>query len=133
MLSALFFPGWGKEMAKKDIKDFVCKPFCSFFREGVKEELICNGALLLEILMAKGMLSPDALVGVKSASGLEYGRNSSLETAVCRRCPFSAYDCDFQSESPPPGAEPCGGFILLALLAAKGVFSMKSLNEIADE
>jgi hypothetical protein len=132
MLSALFFPGWGKEMAKRDIMDIVCKPFCSFFREGVKEELICNGARLLEMLMAKGVLSPYASGGVKSLPGPEYGRNSLLESAVCRRCSFRMDDCDFQSESPPPGAEPCGGYILLALLAAKSVVSPEELSEIAD-
>jgi hypothetical protein len=119
-------------MAKKEMKDFVCKPFCTFFKEGVKEELICNGARLLEILMAKGMLSPEELGGDESAPGLEYGRNSSLETAVCRKCPFRKDDCDFQAESPPPYARPCGGYILLSLLAAKGVVSMEKLKEIAD-
>jgi hypothetical protein len=120
----------GKEMAKKDIKDFVCEPFCSFYKEGVKEELICNGARLLEILMAKGMLSPDASGGVKSLPGIDYGRNSPLETAVCRKCPFRADDCDFQSMTPPQNTEPCGGYILLALLAAKGVVSPEELSEI---
>jgi hypothetical protein len=119
-------------MAKRDMKDFVCKPFCSFFREGVKEELICNGAHLLEILMTKGMLSPEEIGRVKSVPGPEFGRKISLETTVCRKCPFRAEDCDFQSQIPPPGAEPCGGYILLALLAANGVVSRKKLKEIAD-
>jgi hypothetical protein len=118
-------------MAKKDVKDFVCKPYCSFFKDGVKEELICNGARLLEILIAKGMLSPEELEEVKSAPLLEYDKDGSLATDVCRKCPFRADDCDFQAQSPPPGARPCGGYILLSLLTGKGVVSLEKLKVIA--
>jgi hypothetical protein len=120
-------------MAKRDIKDFVCKPFCSFFREGVKEELICNGARLLEILMKRRMLSPEVITEVKSGPLPPSGKNPALEEGVCRKCPFRANDCDFQSVSPPLNAEPCGGFILLALLAANGVVSLEGLPEIDNE
>jgi hypothetical protein len=119
-------------MAKNELKDFVCKPFCSFFREGVKEELICNGASLLEILMAKEMFTREEIEGVQPAPVREYERNSSMAIAICRKCPFRADDCDFQAESPPAGARPCGGYILLTLLARKGVVSVKKLKVIAD-
>lgn len=127
----VFFRG-GKKMAKRDIKDFVCKPFCSFYREGVKEELICNGARLLEIFMEQGMVSPDVIAAVNPGPLPASGKNPGLEEGVCRKCPFRAEDCDFQSETPPPGAEPCGGFILLALLLAKGSISLEKLKEIGD-
>ncbi len=120
-------------MAKRDIKDFVCRPFCSFYREGVKEEMICDGARLLEILMKRGVLSLEALSGVKPRPIPTSWKDAAQGEAVCRDCPFRAEDCDFRSESPPPDAEPCGGFILLALLAAAGVVSMECLPEIGDE
>ena len=119
-------------MAKRDIKDIVCKPFCSFYREGVKEELICNGARLLEILLGKGLLSPEAISAVKPEPCLESVINTVAGNAVCRGCPFLRDDCDFRSVTPPPDAEPCGGYILLALLAANGVVSRERLEEIAD-
>jgi hypothetical protein len=127
------FLGRGKEMAKSDIKDFVCKPFCSFYREGAKEELICNGARLLEILIKRGILSPETIEEV--ASGLRFARGEypALDYSVCRQCPFFANDCDFCSENPPLNAKPCGGYILLALLATKGVISMESLKEVVSE
>ncbi len=120
-------------MAKRDIKDFVCEPFCSFYREGVKEELICNGARMLEILMGKGMLSPEAITAMNRRPLPLAWKNPPLEEGVCRKCAFRADDCDFQSANPPPNTEPCGGYILLALLAANGLVSTKELAEIGDE
>ena len=117
-------------MAKRDIKDLVCRPFCSFYREGVKEEMICDGARLLEILMKRGALSLEAISGVQPGPIPTSWKDAAQGEAVCRDCPFRAEDCDFRSESPPPDAEPCGGFILLALLAANGVISMEGLTVI---
>jgi hypothetical protein len=82
--------------------------------------------------MKKGMLSPEAITEVKSWPLPASGNNHALEEGVCRKCPFRANDCDFRSKSPPLDAEPCGAYILLALLSAKGVVSMESLKEIAD-
>jgi hypothetical protein len=120
-------------MAKNDIKDFVCKPFCSFYREGAKEELICDGARLLEILMKKKVLSLEAIADVKPALSLDSVKSTAAGDAICRDCPFLRDDCDFRSEAPPADAEPCGGFILLALLAADGAVSLEGLSEIGNE
>jgi hypothetical protein len=120
-------------MAKRDVKDFVCKPFCSFYREGEKEELMCNGARLLEILLKKGIFSPEATAGVKPGSCLAAVGNTALEEAVCRKCPFRADGCDFQSQAPPADAEPCGGYILLDLLAEKGIVTTDLIAENDDE
>lgn len=119
-------------MVKKDIRDFVCKPFCTFYHEGEKEDLMCNGARLLEILVNRGVLSPDDLSVVKTGSCFAGGNNAELERAVCLICPFRPDGCDFRSGSPPPDAEPCGGYVLLDLLAACGVITGDDL-ENADE
>jgi hypothetical protein len=133
-LSALFFlRGELKDMAKKDITDLVCKPFCSFYREGEKEGLMCNGARLLDMLLRKGILSPEAAAGVKSGSSFASVGNAALEEALCLKCPFRPDGCDFQSQTPPADAEPCGGYILLNLLAAKGIVTTGLLAENDDE
>ena len=119
-------------MAKKDVRDFVCKPFCSFYREGKNEELMCNGARVLEILVNRGLLSPGKLSAVKAGTCFAGGNNAGLERTVCMKCPFRPDGCDFRSESPPPDAEPCGGYVLLDLLAACGVITGNDL-EFADE
>jgi hypothetical protein len=120
-------------MAKKDIKDFVCKPFCYFYREGEKEELMCNGARLLEILLKKGTLSPEAAAGVRPGSCPASVRNGALDETVCRSCPFRPDGCDFQSQAPPANAEPCGGYILLNLLAGKGIVTTDMIAEHDNE
>ncbi len=120
-------------MAKNDVRDFVCKPFCSFYREGEKEELMCNGARLLEILINKGLLSPAELSAVNVGSCIAAGRNSELERTVCLKCPFRPDGCDFRSQSPPPDAEPCGGYALLDLLARKGIITTELIVENDDE
>lgn len=120
-------------MAKKDIWDFVCKPFCAFYREGEKEDLMCNGARLLEILLNKGILSLDAATGIKPGSCMAANGNAAMEEAVCRKCPFRPDGCDFRSQSPPADAEPCGGYLLLELLAGKGILTAKLIVENDDE
>lgn len=117
-------------MAKRDVEEFVCRPYCSFYREGEKEELICNGARLLEMLINRGALSPASLLAAEEGSALSLAEYDRLQEIVCRACPFMAEDCDFRSETPPPGAEPCGGFILLSLLVGKGALPMERLEEI---
>jgi hypothetical protein len=120
-------------MAKKDIKDIVCKPYCSFYREGAKEELICNGARIVEISLERGILSSPALSGLEHGSALSAEEYALLDEIVCRPCPFLADGCDFRSAAPPVAAEPCGGFILLSLLAGKSTGFMKRLKEIEGE
>ncbi len=120
-------------MAKSDIKDFVCVPFCSFYREGAKEELICNGARVVEILLKRGVLSPERLTAMKGRPCPAVRREPALEAKVCGECPFRAEDCDFQSATPPPNARPCGGFILLSLLMVDGALIPTGLTGIADD
>lgn len=120
-------------MAKKDVEDIVCRAFCSFYREGVKEDLICHGAAMLESLMGKGILSPGAITQLKGRLSPSPGEYDGLEEAVCAPCPFLAEDCDFRSQSPPPGAEPCGGLILLALLVRTGAVPIEKLEELDRE
>jgi hypothetical protein len=120
-------------MAKRDVAEFVCRPFCSFYREGAREELICNGARLLEMLVKTGVLSPGAPADVEEGSYLSPREHVRLEEIVCRPCPFLPDGCDFRSEAPPLDAEPCGGYFLLALLAGNGVVSVERLKEIEVE
>jgi len=120
-------------MSKRDVADFVCRPFCSFYREGVKEELICNGARIVEILVRRGFLSSEHLSEVEQDPSLSAGENILMEEIVCQPCPFLVDGCDFRSPSPPADAVPCGGYILLALLVTRGAFSMEALKEIAVE
>jgi hypothetical protein len=119
-------------MVKREIKDYICRPFCSFYREGAKEELICGGAQEVGNLMERGVLRVDELPGEKKYFASSALRDGGLETTICRNCAFREEDCDFQAEKSPPDAEPCGGYILLFQLIENGVISIDELKGSND-
>jgi hypothetical protein len=108
-------------MGKNEFKNYICEPFCAFYRSGLKEELACAGALLLEDLLTNRKLSPEILSLMKKERRSAARRNSTLDMTVCAGCDFIGDGCDFQSVVKLPDAEPCGGYRLLDLLMAKGL------------
>ncbi len=116
-------------MSKLDIKDIICRPYCVFYKEGEKEELECQGALVVEDLFNTGKLQAGEIPKNKKKPMLWEDRDNILET-VCDSCPFKKEDCDFQSENRPAGCEPCGGYILLSILISNGIIKPEDIEEI---
>ena len=120
-------------MAKRDFQEYICRPFCCFFRAGKKEELACRGALVVERLAACGVIDPSLLPGGdRKRPGIFQKDDGLLEEMVCGRCPFRAEDCDYRAPVRPPYAEPCGGYILLRILRETAVISAVDLTEAGD-
>ncbi len=120
-------------MSKRDFQDYICRPFCSFFRPGEKEELACQGALAVERLAARGVIDPGVLPGREwKREDLWRTADPLLEGMVCGRCPFRDEGCDFRSAGRPDDAEPCGGYILLRILRKSGTLSTAPLKEVCD-
>ncbi|MGA1843739.1 MAG: hypothetical protein ACMUIS_04160 [bacterium] len=119
-------------MGKEGFKGYICRPFCTYFREGAKEDMACRGARVVESLLQAGVFRIDAIPINGKSPHLWAHRDEVLERTVCRSCPFRAEDCDFQSPVPPPGAEPCGGYILLSLLKEKGIITTADLEDSGD-
>jgi hypothetical protein len=115
---------------KRDFHDYICRPFCTFYREGEKEELACQGAQAVEQLLKKGLLSRDQFRQYKKDPDRRWIRDPLLDQRICKPCPFRKEDCDFQSENPPPSSEPCGGYILFTLLKEKGIIFLKDLEKV---
>ena len=106
-------------MLKNDLKNWVCRPYCSFFREGEKEDLLCQGAWAVGRLAEEGLLDPVCLPDFNKSNALKSILDPELVDHICQTCPFQAEDCDFQSKTVsalPADVEPCGGYILLRLL-----------------
>jgi len=118
---------------KHDFQDYICRPFCSFFREGEKEELACRGALVVERLMAADVIGSRLPSKAARRPELWSEDDPVLSAAVCEKCPFRPEDCDYRSSTPPADAEPCGGYILLRILRAEGEITSDDLAEVADE
>ena len=120
-------------MGKEDFKDYIWRPFCRFFREGEKKEMACLGARIVEGMVACGRLRSEDLSRNGKDPHLWAEHDLDLKRYLCQFCPFYAEDCDFQSEKPPAGSEPCGGYILLSLLKEKGMISISDLKEAVCE
>jgi len=101
-------------MAKSTFQEYICRPFCAFFKAGQKEEMTCRGAEVAERLVAEGRVDTALMPSLRKAPDLWKRHRESLGIRVCRMCPFFQEDCDFQAAELVDDAEPCGGFILLA-------------------
>jgi len=117
----------------------ICRPFCAFFRPGVKEELVCRAAALVTALLRQGVLAqadfPDP---AGKEPGVWLSGTPLPEEYVCGSCSFAPDGCDFFVQPRSPAVEPCGGYILLSLLVAQGTLSplllapaARSLDDVA--
>ena len=115
--------------SKAAFASYLCRPFCSFYRAGAKEEMACQGAIVLAELVQGGRLT----LAQFPASGEKERRlwleeDQELERVLCLPCPFAADGCDFHSALRSAGTEPCGGYLLLQLLKAAGSISCADLK-----
>jgi hypothetical protein len=119
-------------MSKIDVKDFICRPLCRFFKEGEKEEMECRGASVVEELIRRGKLRVDLISSGGKDISLWKERNPLIVKNVCSRCEFRIDGCDYMSADPPPDAEPCGGNILLLILLTKKIIRAEDLENLYD-
>lgn len=108
-------------MSKSSFQDYICRPFCAFFKEGQKEDLACRGAEAASFLVGKGLVDPAAIPALRKEPAVWERHKDVLSARVCRSCPFFPGECDFQGGEGVQDAEPCGGFILLALWYERGL------------
>lgn len=120
-------------MSKTDFQNYICRPFCDYFKPGNKEDLLCRGALVVEKLVQGQRLMPENFRGLNQEVPLTPGQEAGLEAAICTDCPFRAEDCDFKSAQPPPDCRPCGGLVLLHRLQTRGMISVPELAEFIHD
>jgi hypothetical protein len=112
---------------KKDFSDFICRPFCVFFKEGQKEDMACGGALAVARLIAAGLLSTED-IPQPAGSRISPENDRLLFELVCRSCPFVLDGCDYRLPTPPDDAVACGGLILLGRLFDSRIISADALR-----
>jgi hypothetical protein len=117
-------------MPKNELQHYLCLPFCSFYKPGSKETLLCRGAWLVEQLIQEQRLDPADFQGLERDVPMSPGSERDLEVLVCENCPFRKDDCDFQSIPPPPDVSPCGGLLLLKQLVVKRKITIKDLASV---
>lgn len=121
-----------KGPVKKEFSDFICGPYCIFFKAGQKEDMACGGALAVMRLIADDLLSIDDFPEPSNAPAAPDSDPLLLEL-VCRSCPFMLDGCDFRLPMPPADAVACGGLILLGLLYDSRMLTTEALRTIAHE
>ena len=108
-------------MLKAAFESYLCRPFCSFYRAGAKEEMACQGALVLAALVRCGRLAPEHFSAPAEKEQRRWQEEDrALEGVLCLPCPFAVDGCDFHSALRSPETEPCGGYLLLQLLKDAG-------------
>jgi len=121
-------------MPKADFKDYVCRPYCSFYKESQKEEMACRGAEVIKNLVMQQLIDPDTLPRFEKNGRLWRNYKKNFAKYICAPCPFRIDGCDFMSEAPDTAdverIEPCGGFILLSLLIENDFIDMSSLEAV---
>ncbi|MBW1813866.1 MAG: hypothetical protein JRJ39_09385 [Deltaproteobacteria bacterium] len=120
-------------MNKNTFKDYICKPYCVFFKDGEKEEMACHGAAIAQRLVKNQKIFPQHFDKKPLEKDTCFNDDEDLLRLVCTNCPFEAQDCDFRSSSQPKGSVPCGGFIFLFLLKSKNLLTVKDLEEACIE
>ena len=119
-------------MAKNNFKEYICLPYCIFFKEGEVEEFSCHGARIIEFLVDRKLIDLTKIPALTKAPDLWNKHKEDLGNRVCRRCSFRAKDCDFQSDEPSDDLEPCGGFILLAHLKENNLINEPDLEHSCE-
>ena len=119
-------------MAKNNFKEYICLPYCIFFKEGKTEEFSCRGARIIEFLVDSKVIDPARIPALIKTPDLWNKHKEDLGNLVCSRCPFRAEDCDFQSDEPSDDLEPCGGFILLAHLKENNLIKGPDLERYCE-
>ncbi|MGC2062246.1 MAG: hypothetical protein WA610_04655 [Thermodesulfovibrionales bacterium] len=105
-----------------NLRNNLCRTFCSYYKPGEKEELTCLGYQVVARLLKKGthmdFIRCDDLPSPAS--------DNILTDHLCPECPFYASDCDYAEKKEK--APPCGGFMLLKQILSQGTISIDDIR-----
>jgi len=101
-------------MKDKDYACFICKGFCSFYKEG-KEDLCCGTYLFLKNNLTLRELRSvlDLSKMASRPSGYVSPADDEIKRLVCDKCDFLVDGCDFREDGSHP---PCGGYKIIDML-----------------
>lgn len=105
-------------MGKAEFAEYICRPFCGFYKPGAKEDEACGAAEEIWALVQDGRLDP-AVWREWSRPERRWTHDAEVEALLCSTCPFLAEGCDFAAGE--AAALPCGGFILFSMLREIGL------------
>ena len=102
-------------MKDENYSGIICKRFCSFYKEGKKEDLCCGAFSFLnknltprELRLLLDLLKSDERSRERTLSA-----DKEIKRLVCDRCDFLVDGCDYREDGSQP---PCGGYTIIAML-----------------
>jgi hypothetical protein len=107
-----------------DLRGELCARFCPYYKPGRKEDLRCNGFLVIEGLIKKGFQISFFI----TEKGFDPAIQESLLHSLCAVCPFFEDGCDFVRQK--ERSSPCGGFILLAYLLGTNIITIDNIRDV---
>jgi len=99
----------------------LCSIFCSYYKPGKNEKLVCRGYETAERLIQRGKLPELAGCGRE----FDPAKAEALVQRMCVHCSFQEDGCDFMLDRK---AAPCGGFVLLAHHIEPGVITIEDIS-----
>jgi hypothetical protein len=99
----------------------LCLMFCSYYKPGKNEELVCRGYAVVDRMRQRGR----SVSFKKSKKRAAPATVEDLRKALCAVCDFHEHDCDFFQDRAAPS---CGGFALLAQLLESGDIALQDIK-----
>jgi hypothetical protein len=107
-------------MKASPLVQMLCVRFCAYYKPGKKEELACQGYVVMERLMRSNRrIALDLYEQVPDRSVLEM-----LVQKMCTNCGFREHDCDFIQDRTAP---PCGGVVLISQLLGSEAITLEEI------
>jgi uncharacterized cupin superfamily protein len=105
-----------------ELRNSLCRTFCSYYKPGVKEELTCLGYHAVAWLLERGT----HMDFVRCHDLPSPESDAILAAHLCPECPFYENDCDYAEKK--EAALPCGGFVLLRQILSQGTISIDDIR-----
>ncbi len=87
----------------------LCIPYCTYYKPGRNEGLICRGAIVIQRWLQEGrQIAPKKPYTQPDDKTIEL-----IIKKMCIVCDFHEHDCDFMEDRHNSA---CGGFVLLSKL-----------------
>jgi hypothetical protein len=102
-------------MKDREYAALICAGYCSFYREGKKEEMHCGTfGFLRAHLTAHELRSLISLAAdLPRSAAPDFSRDDEMKTLICDACEFHIDGCDFREDRSGP---PCGGYVIVEKL-----------------
>ncbi|HSH71225.1 MAG TPA: hypothetical protein VK997_14985 [Deferrisomatales bacterium] len=110
------------------LQRLVCAEHCRYYKPWATPEPDCNSAQwLLELVGGRAKLL-DAVERLRGRRlSLTQVQEGTLLRQVCTPCQHYPHNCAYRRPDRSPGAEPCGGLLVLGQLLGAGLITPEDL------